>query len=199
MMEEKIEQVKKIAKESYSKEDFDFHILTVVKNALLLAEKFPKVNKEIIEVSAYLHDIGRAHRRKQFSEEGKQFSNENEHHITGAKETEKILGKLEYDSEFIKKVKHCILAHRGRREPNPETLEAEIVNCADAMAHFDTFLDLFSFFLKTTNSFEEAVDKIEQKMDRNWNKKLTLLEAKEIVKDKYDAIMLLIKSMKEYF
>jgi ATP-dependent protease HslVU (ClpYQ) peptidase subunit len=106
---------------------------------------------------------------------------------------------LGYDDEFIGKVAHCILTHRGRAEPDPETLEAEIVACADAMAHFDTFLDLVPLFIKTNNgSFEKAVIELEKKMERNWERKLTLPEAKEIVKDKYEAIMILIKSMKEY-
>lgn len=189
-MEDKIEQIKKIAIESYSKEDFNFHILTVVKNALLLAEKFPKADKEIIEVSAYLHDIGRAISRSDFEKE-------NEHHIVGSQDSARILKEIGYDDEFIEKVKHCVLAHRGRRNPNPETIEAKIISSADAMAHFDTFLDLFTFFLKITDSFKDAVIEVEQKFNRNWNKKL-MSEAKEIVKDKYDAIMLLIKSMKKY-
>jgi hypothetical protein len=47
-------------------------------------------------------------------------------------------------------------------------------------------------------SFEEAVVEIEKKLQRNWEKKLTLPEAKRIVKPKFEAIMLLLNSMKEY-
>lgn len=183
-------QIIEIAKENYEEEDYKYHILPVVKNALLLAKKL-NADLEVVEVASYLHDIGRAVKRGQFVKE-------NEHHILGVDKTRKILKEVGYDESFIKKVEHCILTHRGRKGPNPETIEAEIVACADAMAHFDTFLDLFNFFLKTTNSFEELILEIEQKMDRNWNKKLTLPEAKEIVREKYDAIMLLLKSMKEY-
>lgn len=193
----KKEKIIKICKERYEKGDWQYHIKPVVKNALLLAEKL-KANKKVVEISAYLHDIGRAHRRKKFLEEQKVFFKSNEHHITGAEETEKILKKFDYDEEFIKKVKHCVLAHRGRREPHPETLEAEIIACADAMAHFDAFPDLLALFMKTTDSFEEAIKGIEQKMDRNWNKKLTLPEAKKIVEEKYKAIKLLLNSTKKF-
>lgn len=179
-----------IAEDSYTEEDYKYHILPVVKNALLLAKKL-NADLEVVEIASYLHDIGRATKKEQFVKR-------NEHNITGAEETKKILKELGYDEEFIKKVEHCVLAHRGRTGPNPETLEAEIIACADAMAHFDAFLGLFPVFLNSTSSFEEAVNEIEQKMDRNWNKKLTLPEAKEIVRPKYDAILLLIKSMKEY-
>ncbi|MEK6830360.1 MAG: HD domain-containing protein [Nanoarchaeota archaeon] len=187
----KINEIIKICKDSYSEKDYKYHILSVVKYALILAKKL-NADLEIVEVSAYLHDIGRATKRNEFVAE-------NEHHIIGAKKAREILKTLKYSEEFIKKVEHCVLAHRGRREPNPETLEARIISCADAMSHFDTFLDLFSFFLETTDNFEKAVIEIEQKMDRNWNKKLTLPEAKEMVRDKYEAIMVLIKSMKEHF
>jgi len=183
-------KVIEIAKESYDNEDYKYHILPVVKNSLLLAKKL-NADAEVVEVTAYLHDIGRAIKREKFVKE-------NEHHITGAEETKKILKNLKCDEEFIKKVEHCVLTHRGRKGPKPESLEAEIIACADAMAHFDTFLDLFTFFLKSTNSFEDAIIEIEQKIDRNWNKKLTLPEAKEIVREKYEAIILLLKSMKEY-
>ncbi len=193
---EKLKKVKEICKKSYSEEDYKYHILQVVKYSLMLAKKL-NADLEVVEISAYLHDIGRAKKKRKFEGERKDFFKDNDHHITGAEETKKILKDLEYEDEFIKKVEHCVLTHRGRKGPSPETKEAEIIACADAMSHFDTFLDLFSFFLRTTNSFEDAVVKIEQKMDRNWNKKLTIPEAKEMVKDKYEAIMLLIKSMRQ--
>lgn len=187
------EKILKLIKEKYDEEDFKHHISAVVKNAMLLAERL-KADKDVIEMAAYLHDIARSLNR----EDVKEFVKENNHHIEGAEQSKKFLKELGYDDEFIEKVAHCVLAHRGRAKPNPETLEAKIVACADAMAHFDTFLDLFVTFLETTDSFKDAVIGIEKKMERNWDIKLTLPEAKEIVKDKYKAIMLLIKSMKEY-
>jgi len=186
-------EILELVKEKYEEGDFKYHISAVVKNAMLLAGRL-KADKEVVEMAAYLHDIARSLNR----EDVKEFVKENIHHIEGAEQSKEFLKELGYDNEFIEKVAHCVLAHRGRAEPNPETLEAKIVACADAMAHFDTFLDLFNVFLKTADSFEDAVIRIEKKMQRDWEIKLTLPEAKEIVKEKYEAIMLLIKSMKEY-
>ncbi len=190
------EKVINLCKKGYSDEDFKYHILPVVEYALLLAKRL-NADIPVVEISAYLHDIGRAKRRREAEGERKDFFDNNNHHILGAKETREILEDFGYQKEFINKVEHCVLTHRGRKGPAPETLEAEIIACADAMSHFDTFLDLFDFFLKTTNSFEEAVNKIEEKMDRNWNKKLTLPEAKKLVEEKYKAIKLIISSMKK--
>jgi len=179
-----------ISRKYYCLEDFNYHIKPVVKNALFLAKKF-HADREIVETAAYLHDIGRGRTRKG-------YKSENNHHITGAAEARKILKRLSCKKEFTEAVTHCILTHRGRKGMPPKTLEAKIIACADAMSHFDTFLDLFGFFLETCGSFEEAVSEIEAKMLRDWNKKLRFKEAKEMKREKYDAIMLLIKSMKEW-
>lgn len=162
--------------------------MPVAKNALLLGKKLD-ADLSVIEVAAYLHDIGRAGPRKQYRAE-------NDHHVTGAREGRDILQGLGCDNEFVDKVEHCIFTHRGRKGPKPESMEAEIVACADAMAHFDTFLDMFAFFL-VNNPLENAIIGIEKKTQRNWENKLTLPEAKEIAREKYDAVMLLLNSMKE--
>lgn len=70
--------------------------------------------------------------------------------------------------------------------------------CADAMSHFDTFLDLVPLFSKTAGSFEAGITDLDKKIERDWNKKLRIPEAKEIVKEKYKAIRVLLDSMKEY-
>ena len=187
---EKIRQIRKIVEEEHHKEDFNYHICSVVDNAMRLARKLG-ADLEVVEISALLHDIGRTHPKKE------DFNPENDHHLVGEKQSKIILKELGFEDDLIERVAHCVLAHRGRKGPDPETIEAKIVNCADAMAHFDTFLNLFKTILKRTDSFEEAVDKIAGKVERNWNKKLSLPEAKEIVEEKYKAIKLLINSMKE--
>lgn len=186
--------IRKIAEESHDDWGFKYHILPVVKNAVLLAKKL-NADIEIVEVAAYFHDLGISKRIM-----GETYLKENDHHIVGAQEARKILNELNYSKDFIDSVAGCILSHRGRKGPEPITLEQKIIANADAMAHFDTFLDLFTFFVKkTTNSFEEAVEEIYKKMKRDWEIKLTLPEAKELVKPKYDAIMLLLENMRSYF
>ncbi len=184
-----IEEIKRIAQQRYSENDFRYHILPVVKNALLLSDRLV-ADRAVVEAAAYLHDIGRAVERVE-------YRRDNDHHIAGSEESRKILTELGADEMFIGKVCHCVLAHRGRKGPDPETLEAEIVNCADAMAHFDTFLDLF-LFIREQNSMEDTVRIAKKKMMRDWDRKLSLEAAKELVKEKYDAVMLLLESMEEY-
>ncbi len=190
---DKKQRVIDFAKKIHIKNEFNYHILPVVNNSILLAKKL-KANEEVVEISAYLHDITNSMKR----EDVKEYVLKNDHHITGAKEAVRILREIGYDEEFIKKVEHCVLAHRGRSNIEPETKEAEIVACADAMSHFDTFLELVPLFSRTAGSFEAGIIKLDEKIERDWNKKLRIPETKEIVKEKYKAIKLLLNSMKEY-
>ncbi|MFH1608180.1 MAG: HD domain-containing protein [archaeon] len=189
MNNDKLEKIKQIVKEKDTEEDFNYHIVPVVKNSFLLADKL-KVDNEVVEVAAWLHDIGRIVNNTTFEKE-------NEHHTEGEKEAVKVLSELGYEKEFIEKVAHCVLTHRGREGAKPKTVEAKIVASADAMSHLDTFLDMIVSFSKEIDSFEELINVIERKIKIDWDEKM-IPEAREIVKNKYDAIMLLIKSMKGY-
>jgi hypothetical protein len=48
------------------------------------------------------------------------------------------------------------------------------------------------------NSFEEVVKFVDEKIERDWNKKITLPEAKKIIEEKYKAARLIINTLKEY-
>jgi len=188
------EQVRKIVENAHDEWGYKYHILPVVKNAAFLAKKLG-ADFEVVEVAAYLHDLGVS--KKIAGEKG--VEKENNHHIVGAKEAQKALKELGYSSDFIEKVVNCILSHRGRKGPRPVTIEQKIIANADAMAHFETFPYLLAFFVKQGGPFEEVVEDIYGKMQRDWEIKLTLPEAKEMIKPKYEAIMVVLESMKNYF
>lgn len=180
-------RISELVNREHTKEDVKYHIKIVVKNSLKLAKLY-NADKEIVEIASWLHDIGRAR--------GLEVGQDNEHHISGAKKAEEILNDIGYPEEKIKKIVRCILTHRGAKDDYfPESIEEKIVANADAMAHFDTFLNLFSEFV-SPNNFDEGIKFLEAKIERDWNKKLTLPKAKELVKDKYDAIKLLFNSLK---
>jgi uncharacterized protein len=182
-----IDKIKKLCEEKYPERHYYYHILSVVDNALVLGKKL-NADLEVVELAAYLHDIAWG-----FEE----IVRDNNHHETGAEKAEEILNKFNYPKETIDKVKHCVVAHRGRSDSKPETLEAEIVANADAMAHFDAFPDLLLFF-NEGNSFEDSISELSGKIERDWALKLTLPEAKELSKEKYTAIKLLLNEMQKY-
>ena len=99
------------------------HIQAVVKYAKLLATK-RKADIEICELSAWLHDYASLQDKKYYKD----------HHIHGARLAEEFLTDLNYPKVKIEKIKHCILTHRGSINKNKNTVEAEILADADAMA-----------------------------------------------------------------
>lgn len=175
-----IKKVKEIVTKECPNKTWKRHINLVAKYAKLLAERL-RVDEEIVELGALLHDIGSI-----------KFGEEN-HEITGQAEAEKILKKLGYDQGVIEEVKECIRSHRGSKDVKPRTIVAEIIANADAMAHFVSIPTLFRVGLERNgNNEEKAANWILEKLERDWNKKLTIRKAKELMKERYTAIKLLL-------
>jgi putative nucleotidyltransferase with HDIG domain len=155
------------------------HILSVVKYAKLLAKRL-KADKEIVELAALLHDIGVVQGDKA------------NHHLSGAKEAEKILKKFNYPQGKIEKIKHCIFAHRGSKSIKRKTIEAECIASADALAHFEEIPQLFeSAFIRFKLNPEEGKQWLLAKLERDWKKLIP--EAKAMVKARYQAIKQILK------
>ena len=158
---------------------WEHHILPVVRFSKMLAKKL-KADIEVVELAALLHDLGSL-----------QGDKEN-HHISGTKEAEKILKKLDYPKEKIEKIKHCIYAHRGSKAIKRETLEAEIVASADAMAHYTDLPSLFYLvFNKHKLDIEEGVASLRGKLERDWKKLMP--PARAIIREKYETIRQILK------
>lgn len=143
---------------------FEDHVEKVVNHARELSKE-KDVDKELVEIAAWLHDISTI--------QG-EYKN---HHANGAKIAEKFLKTLNYPSEKIEKIKHCILNHRGSKERKVETKEAQILIDADAMTHFDEIELLQSTYYKTNKS-------VLAKLERSYNKMSP--EAKKRVKSKIE-------------
>lgn len=174
-----IEKIKNIVKkECENSWSWDYHMIPAVKYAKLLAKKLG-ADEEIVEISAWLHDITRLK------------GDPENHHISGPIEAEKILKGMDYPQERIDRVKHCIHAHRGSQSIKRETLEAECVASADAMAHFDNVPALlYVAFTKKQMNIEEGRKWARNKLERSWNKLIP--EAKGMVRQKYESVKLLL-------
>ena len=186
-MNENIAKIRKLVKERFEEKDWKYHIVPVLKYAKKLAKVY-KVDEELVELAALLHDIGRV-----------KMENDEVHHIIGIPEAEKILKKFNYPEKIIKEVKHVIESHRLDQGPKPKTLVAKIIANADAMAHFD-ILPVFFWWRKSRKeySFEDTLQWVENKLKNDWKKKITLPKAKKMVEKKYKAIRLILDSLKNY-
>ena len=172
-----IEEVKTImlelCKEAEWGEGWAIHLTTVVKYVKILAEKL-KIDSEIIEVAAWLHDISKIKGDK------------SKHHVTGVKYAEEILKELNYSEEKIEKVKHCILTHSSDERYEPESIEAKILASADAIAFFDDiFTTAYRVYGVYGNSFEEGKKRFTHKYHAGLKKLLP--EAKELIEKRITA------------
>ncbi|MFH0864061.1 MAG: HD domain-containing protein [Candidatus Gottesmanbacteria bacterium] len=165
----------------YSSNVWEQHITLVVSYAKMLAKKFGG-SEETVELAALLHDLG-----------SMKYGEDN-HEITGQKEAERILKKLNYPRKDIDEIKEAIGSHRGSKDIKPKSLTAKILANADAMAHFDVIPVLLRVGLDKYNKDEKLAAKwVLEKLERDWTKKLTIPEAKKMVEGKYQAAKLLLR------
>lgn len=160
----------------YGHEPYGSHFVHMHNRAKELAEKFG-ADVEVVRLAAWLHDIGSII-----------YGREN-HHITGAKIAGEKLKEWGYPEEKIGKVKKCILNHRGSVINEKESVEEQIISDADAICNFDNIAGIFNAAFIEGNNQLLATKYVKKKLG-NCYKKLSS-GSKEIVKDKYDAAMLL--------
>lgn len=181
-----IEKVREAVRKECDPPQWRYHMLPVIKYSRLLAEKLG-TDTELAELAATLHDIGRI-----------RHGPEN-HHMTGQADAEKILKSLGYSKDIIDEVRHCIESHRGSvNDIKPGTKTAEIIKNADAMAHFDTIPFLIIVASQKYHDNEKAVEWVYEKVIRGWNNKLTLPDAREMVREKYEAARLILETTMKY-
>ncbi len=175
-----VDEVKKIILNLCEKEEWSWrnHIEAVVKYSKELVKKIGG-DEEIVVLAAWLHDISKVK------------GNPEGHHISGAEEAGNILKELGYPEKRIEQVRHCILTHSSDKTYMPESKEAKILASADALSHFDVFLEFAHYCLVLNKENpEEARRTLIGKYARSWDKLMP--EAKEMAKKKYEAIKLLL-------
>ncbi len=163
----------------YGYEPYVFHFVPMVKYALELARNLG-ADAEVVEIAAWLHDIGSI-----------KMGREN-HHITGAKITKKFLMDNGYDTNKSSLVIRCIKNHRSSTKKPCRSLEEKIISDADAISNFENIAGIFkAAFIYEGKTQGEAAVSTRQKLQRKW-RGLYLEQSKEIIKEKYEAAMLLL-------
>ena len=99
------------------------HVYRVLYNALEIAKE-ETVDHDILIAACLLHDIGRVD----------QIKNPALCHAeVGSKKAYDFLLELGMEKDFAEAVQHCILAHRFRKNLQPQTTEAKILFDADKL------------------------------------------------------------------
>jgi len=161
----------------YGFEPFINHFVPTTSLSKKFAEEL-NLDSEVIEIAAWLHDIGSIiHGRK-------------DHHITGMQIAEEKLKGLNYPFEKIEKIKRMIFSHRGSKDIKPASVEEQILIDADAINDFDHIEGLFKAAYDENLNQEQARKSVRQKMINSYNK--ISAERKQLVKEKFNAVMLLL-------
>ena len=161
---DKIKEIKQFAKEHLDELRW-LHTQDVVKIALILAEK-EGADKEIVEISAWLHDIGTTDKRAKIIT----------HHIYSAKMAQNLLKELNFESKKIEQIVRCIKEHmgpipgffgdmlkvEGKRWdflPRPSTKESKVLYDADMINLCGPFgiTKIIMFGVKEDRNFKEAI------------------------------------------
>lgn len=153
------------------------HIQYVYKYVVLLS-KDKNVDKEVLELSALLHDISMTDITLDRSK----------HNEFGADIAEQLLKENDYPEDKVKLVKKCILNHSKRRSEYRTTEEEQILVDADGLSHFDAIKKLYSLpSLVMGLSEEDSVRFVQDKLTGDYNELSD--DLKSLVKEKYDRVM----------
>ena len=157
---------------------YNEHFVPVVAYAKQLAKEVG-ADGEVVEIAAWLHDIGSIHGHKDI------------HHEYGRDYAQEFLLKLDYPQDQIDMVKHAIYSHRGSKDIKRETKEAECVADADAMSHIYNIVSLFRLAFKDKQlDTEEAREFVKSKLERSYKKMSE--HGKQSVDEYYTAAMVVL-------
>ncbi len=190
-MKDRTEKIRELVRSETMKselpEQWECHIIPVVDYAIKLSD-ICNADRNVCEVAALLHDIGRI----RYGGKG--------HNMTGARDSVKMLSRMGFEKEFTEKVRHCIVSHRCEEgDEEPRTLEAKIISSADAMAQYDNIPLFFYVSVKVKNdSLIDAYNWVYEKVVRGWEKKMLIPQAKEMMKERYEALKQILDVSKEY-
>ena len=154
-----------------------YHIVAVVKNAEILAEKYG-ADKEIVMIAAWLHDIASV----------TDYSLYELHHIHGAEMAHDILKEFGYDDKKISLVQECIKNHRGSVNLEKNSLEELCVADADAISHFDSVPSLlYLAYVQKSMEIEEGKEFVKDKLTRSFQK--LSAKSKKYYQNKFEKVM----------
>ncbi len=164
-----MDKIEKFVRSKLPKFFINKHVKKVVQEALWLCKFYPKADKEVVRTGAWLHDITHIVGG---------YKGRVEHNIASSKTAKEFLTSINFDKDKLKKVIHCIKAHRTSISPEPKTIEAKIVASADNLAHF-TMVD----FLIKRMSLKRVIKKLKRDLESKFMLPEALEKARRLATD----------------
>lgn len=199
-MQDKIDAFKAHVREASANPDFvhhkwfvKWHLEIVERIAFELLKKYPEADRDLVEVMVWLHDYGKI----------LDFAHEYEATLT---EGPKILAKLGFPEEFAKKAVDYIgiLDKKLEVDLHKAPIEVQIVSSADGCSHMvGPFIYVFWHY-DTDKTFigqtyEEHMAGNIEKVNKDWNRKIVLPEARAAFEPRYKHILEISGQLPEKF
>lgn len=161
---------------------FTQHLLVVADYSKILAETL-SADREIVELSAYLHDIAAVQNIALLPE----------HHTLSAAAARNILLQNNYPLEKTERVMQAITKHISPIQLGQGSLEDICLSNADAMSQITKpiFWMYFAFSIRRLN-YDQGKEWLGQRIENNWN--ALIQPAKEIIEEEYNQVMNIISS-----
>jgi len=138
---------------------YDEHVQLVRKYALILAD-IEHADKQIVEIAALLHDIGK-------------YLGRDNHAEHSYKLAEEFLKGFPLANEKKKLILKCILKHSGKYSLEDNELEVKIMQCADGLGViFDEKWQEYTRKTKTSEEILKLFDKFERKINLDSARKI---------------------------
>lgn len=192
IIQEVRERVISLAKQNGWMWFYNLHQKEVIESANDLLKFYPKVDRKIVLISCWLHDIAHYYAKN----EKEILAVKKNHHIDGAKIAQEILLNYKLSQEEIEKIKNCVLNHRNHQNYAPKTLEEKVVATADALSHFRSIFYLTYFKFHPEHSLEEMVKTDLEKIKRDWRDLGLLPKSRKIAELEYKTLKKMLSGYK---
>ncbi|MFD3930031.1 hypothetical protein [Streptomyces sp. NPDC058614] len=152
----------------------EYHLQIVERISGELATSYPQADRDVIDVLVWLHDYG------------KLIDREREHERT-LTEGPRVLINIGFDQQFTDQVIACARELDMNRTMDLRTarIEVQIVSSADGCAHLiGPFFPIW-LWENSTHSLRELMADNLRKLEKDWNRKIVLPEARAAFEGRY--------------
>lgn len=148
------------------------HVRLVRKYALVLAD-LENADKQVVEIAAVLHDIGKDKDRS-------------DHNVRGCELSKELLKKIVLDNHKKELILKCILKHSSKFSIEENEIEVKVLQSADALGTL--FDEDWQEFSRKTNSKENLLALYDKSL-----RKINLESAKEIAMPQIEKLKKLLQ------
>jgi len=194
-LQTKIDGFKQIVANNCKSEDFEYrewfvddHLVIVERIAMELCDKHPEADRDAVRALVWFHDFG------------KPINEKNEYEVTKEKGIE-AMRTVGLPEDFVQKVLGLWLRMEMKTEIDisREAIETQIVSTADGCSHFVGKFYSSYFRDDSKENLRSIVGRIRDKIDKDWERKIVLPEAKLAFRQRYEKTKEIVGEYPERF